>query len=126
MAGHTSICSNVQILQIPHAARYSVGVRIVRARVAPQPRLSGAMAAFARNTFTRLQTMRSQRLRNLAQRRMASGASFVEAWIFDLQRVGNLLRPCRRQSRERPLRMIIPHRPDQKLVFLAAAMATRT
>src|SRR6478672_5440993 len=119
---HTSVRSHVQVLEIAHPGCDPVRVRVIRPRMAAQPSFSRPVATFTRNTFTRLQTMRRQWFRNLAQRRMASGAPFVGGWIFDLQRVRYLLRPRRGQSRERALRMKVAHRPGQELVFLAAAM----
>src|SRR4051812_11583525 len=126
MACHTGIRSNIEVLQVAHSSPNPIRMRVIRTRMAAQPTFRWTMTTFAGNAFTRLQPMCSQAFRNFRERGVARRAALIEGRIFDLQGVSDLFRASGGQRRERPLRMIIAHRPDEELVFLSTTVATRT
>ena len=126
VARDTSVGADVKILQIAHSRRRAVGARVIVPRVRAQPIFRRAVAAFARNAFADFEIFAAQIFRHFVQRRVADGAARVGGRVFDVQRVGDLFRARGRERGERPLRMKILQRPDEKLVLILPAAAVAT
>ena len=84
------------------------------------------MAAFARNAFARFEIFAAPIFRHFVQWRMTSRATRVRRCVFDLQRVGDLLRARGRERGGGTLRMKILQRPDEKLILILPAATVTT
>ena len=123
VARDAGIGADVKILQIAHSRRRAIGTRVILARVCAQPIFRRAVAAFTRNAFARFEIFTAQIFGNFVQRRMTSRAAGIGRRVFDLQRIGNLLRARGRKRGGGTLRMKIFQRPDEELALILSATA---
>jgi len=127
VAGDASVGAHVEVLQVAHAGKYTIGMCPVGPRVRAQPALCRTMTTFAGDSFARLESFPALGLWNVAQRRMARGAAALHCGVLDPQSLGDLFGARGGESCKRALRVKILQGPDQELILVltAAAVAGR-